>query len=229
MTSKTPWDDVAEKFNTYKGEVYYGAADNIEIVWPIILDFIKNTISISQDLRALDFGCGTGMFCRKLKSLGFKSFGIDISPEMIKIGQEHLDRDTKLYVGDTESTKSLAQNEGKFDLITSIMVLQFIEDQKIKDIAEAVKTNGYLIFASHNPLHLKARGLNDAFMLSGTNTTVPLYIRSAEDYDAILLPLGFKRVLKTYPVESEEFLKKHNIKRISSHPKYMVLAYKLIG
>jgi len=228
MTSKIPWDDVAEKFNTYKDEVYHGAADNVETVWPVVVDFIKNTIPISRNLKALDFGCGTGMFCRELKSLGFESFGIDISSEMVKIGQEHLDKDIKLYTGDTDFAKSLAQNEGKFDLITSIMVLQFIEDQRIKDIAEALKANGYFIFVSHNPLHLEARGFKDTFKLSGTNTTVPLYIRLVEDYDAIFIPLGFKRVLETYIAESQEFLKKYNIERTSAHPKYMILAYTLI-
>ena len=56
---------------------------------------------------------------------------------------------------------------------------------------------------------------------------MPLYLRGVKDYDDILLPLGFKRVLETYPAESPEFLEKHNIKRTSPHPKYMVLGYKL--
>ena len=107
------------------------------------------------------------------------------------------------------------------------MVLQFIEDEKAKDIKEMLKNGGYFIFASHNPLHLEARGFKDTFTLSGTDTTVPLYLRGAEDYDAILLPLGFKRVLETYSAENPEFLKKYNIKRTSSHPKYMILGYKL--
>ncbi len=227
MTSKTPWDDVAEEFNTYKDKVYYGAADNMETAWPVVLDFIKNNIPNPKDLRALDFGCGTGMFCRELKSLGFKSFGIDISPEMIKIGQKHLDKDIILYIGDVEFAKKLAQDEGKFDLITSIMVLQFIEDEKIKDIVEAVKQNGYIIFVSHNPLQLKDRGIKDTFTPGGTNTTIPLYQRSAEDYDKIFLPLGFKRVSEALTAESQEFLEKYNIKRTSPHPKYMTLAYQL--
>lgn len=227
MPSKTPWDDVADKFNTYKDELYYGAADNIETVWPVVIDFIKNTVPAPKDSRALDFGCGTGMFCRELKSLGFKSFGIDVSPEMIKIGQENLDKDIKLYVGDTESAKSLAEKEGKFDLVTSIMVLQFIEDQKIKELAEVLKANGYFILVNHNPPHLEARGFTDTFTLGHTDTTVPLYQRSAEEYDAILKPLGFKRVFETCATESEEFLKKYNIVRTTPHPKYMILAYAL--
>lgn len=227
MILQTPWDDVAEKFNTFKEDVYHGAIDNVETVWPIILDFIKNTISNSHGLKALDFGCGTGMFCRELKSLGFESFGIDVSSEMIKIGKKHLSKDIKLYVGDTDFAKKIAQNEGKFDLITSIMVLQFITDNNIKDIVEAVKLNGYFIFVIHNPPHLKDRGFKDTFTFSDTNITIPLYQRSIESYDAILLPLGFKRIFQTYTTESQEFLKKYNINRTSLHPKYIILAYKL--
>lgn len=228
MDSKTPWDEVADKFNTYKDELYYGAADNIEIVWPVVIDFIKNNIPIPKEGRAMDFGCGTGMFCKELQSLGYKSSGIDVSSEMIKIGQEHLDKNIKLYVGDTEFAKKLAENEGKFDLVTSIMVLQFIEDQKIKDFAEILNNNGYLIIVNHNPLHLEDRGFKDTFTLGHTDTTVPLYPRTTENYDAIFTPLGFKRVLETFATESPEFLNKYNIIRNSPHPKYMILAYQLI-
>ncbi len=227
MTSKIPWDDVVDKFDTYKDELYYGAADNIETVWPVVLDFIKNKIHISHGIKALDFGCGTGMFCRELQSLGFESFGIDVSPEMIRVGKEHLGQDSHLYVGDTSLAKSLTEKEGAFDLIVSIMVLQFIEDQKIQELGRALKKGGYCILVNHNPLHLKARGFTDTFTLGGTDTTIPLYQRSAEDYDALLAPLGFKRIFETYATESPEFLKKYNLVRPSDDPKYLVLAYTL--
>ena len=227
MSNKISWDEIADKFDTYKNDVWYGAADNIETVWPVVLNFIKEKYPNPAGQKSLDFGCGTGMFCQELKSLGFNPTGVDLSPEMIKIGQKNLDNSIKLYVGDAALAKSLAEKEGKFNLICSIMCLQFIEGQKLKDLAEALPEGGYFIFANHNPEHLTARGFTDTFTLSGTKTTVPIYKRTAEDYDNLFKGLGFNRLLETYPTESLEFLKKYNIERTSSLPKYMVLAYQL--
>jgi 2-polyprenyl-3-methyl-5-hydroxy-6-metoxy-1,4-benzoquinol methylase len=141
MTSQ-PWDKVANKFNTYKTDVWYGAADNIDAAWPIILGYIKKEFSNSQGSRALDFGCGTGMFCHELKSLGFNVTGIDISEEMIKIGKENSGDNIKLIVGDAFTAQKVSREEDGFDLITSIMVLHFLEEKDIAILCESINAGG---------------------------------------------------------------------------------------
>jgi len=220
-----PWDQVADKFDTYKSEVWQGAAGNVATVWPKILEFIKEHFPKPAMLRALDFGCGTGMFCKELMNLGFETAGIDVSEEMIKIGQNNLDSNIKLYTGDTQFAKSLAEKEGKFNLVTFIMVLQLIAEERIKDLTGIIEKNGYLIFANHNPTHLKVRGITDTFKLENSPTTFPVYQRTPEQYDTIFHALGFNRILGSHISESKEFLEKHNIQRPSSDPKYLLLAY----
>ena len=219
------WDKVADKFNTYNQDVWYGAADNINTVRPVMIDFIKEKFPKPKGLKALDYGCGTGMFCRELKSFGFETSGIDLSAEMIKIGQKNLDASIHLSIGDTSTAKRLSVNSGPFNLISAIMVLQFTKKENLANLVSSLKLNGYLIFANHNPKGLKARGVKDTFTLSDTNVSLPIYPRDIKTYDALLGKLGLKRVLKKYPSASKKFLQKHHITRPTDIPKYTLLAY----
>ena len=220
------WDSVAEEFNTYKPAIWWGAVDNIATVWPIFLDYIKNNSTTSK--RALEFGCGTGMFCLELKKLGYEVTGIDISPEMIKIGKKNLDSSIKLLVGGPEIALEQTNQYGKFDLVSSIMVLQFIEDVNLKLLANSIKQNGHIIFTNHSPLMLEARGVEDHFFVGPNKVPVRIYKRTAEDYDKIFLNLGFKKTLETSAQSSPEVMEKYAIDRPLDIRKYLILAYQKI-
>lgn len=108
------WDNLSEEFDTYKKDLFSGAADNIYTIWPVMLDFINKNVlhkKIKNNLRALDYGCGTGMFCNKLKSLGFDVVGIDISPKMISIARKH--SKIRFFIGDYKQALSLSKKDGK--------------------------------------------------------------------------------------------------------------------
>jgi 2-polyprenyl-3-methyl-5-hydroxy-6-metoxy-1,4-benzoquinol methylase len=226
MQQETLWDKIADKFNTYKKDgVWYGALDNIITAWPAVLGFVNENFTDTKGRKALDFGCGTGMFCRELKNLGFETTGVDISPEMIKIGQQNLEG-VSLYVGDAGFARSLAEQRGAFDLVTSIMCMQFVEDDGVKSLAQAVASGGCMVCVNHNPLHLEERGLDRRFNLTGTDVIVPVYKRTAEDYDNLLAEYGMERLLETYLQENKKVLEQQGVKRDLKHPKYMVLAYK---
>ncbi len=71
----------AEAYSALKfDKTYYLAFRDLPT---IISDHVQGT-------QALDFGCGTGRSTRFLKTLGYKTIGIDISQEMITIAR-HLD------------------------------------------------------------------------------------------------------------------------------------------
>ena len=42
-----------------------------------------------QSRSALDIGCGTGFLCGILKDAGVDAWGMDLSPEMIRIAREN--------------------------------------------------------------------------------------------------------------------------------------------
>lgn len=223
------WNQLSQEFNTYKKDLFSGAADNIYTIWPVLLDFINKNIlqkKIKNNLRALDYGCGTGMFCSKLKSLGFDIVGIDISPKMISVAKKH--NKIRFFIGDYEQTSALSKKEGKFDLITAVMVLQFVPDIKecAKNFSDSLTKNGYIIFVVHNPKKLDERKVDNKFEVGNTGKIVTIYKRTAEDYDKIFKHLGFKKIIEKYQNSSKDFLKRYKPKDSARIPKYLILSYK---
>ncbi|MGZ3885477.1 MAG: class I SAM-dependent methyltransferase, partial [Bacteroidia bacterium] len=69
----------------------------------------------------LDIGCGTGLYLKDLTGKGYELSGIDMSGEMIEVASKELP-DVKFYTGDFMTCTF----PGKFDLIYSVSVLEYI-------------------------------------------------------------------------------------------------------
>ena len=103
--------------------------------------------------NALDFGCGTGRSTRFLKTLGYRTTGIDISEEMIAIarrldpaGEYH-----RIEDGDFSSLHSAS-----FDLILSAFTFDNIPtmERKIRlftGLSTLIKPNGVIINLVSSP------------------------------------------------------------------------------
>ncbi|MDD1762923.1 MAG: class I SAM-dependent methyltransferase, partial [Methanothrix sp.] len=73
--------------------------------------------------NAVDFGCGAGRSSRFVTALGFKTIGIDISPNMIKVARAiDPEGDYRLV---SDGLYSLL-GRGKYDLVTSIFTFDNI-------------------------------------------------------------------------------------------------------
>ena len=227
MNAKKIWNSLSEEFNTYKKNLFFEAADNIYTIWPIIFGYVKKNIT-GESLLALDYGCGTGMFCRKLNSIGFNAVGIDISPKMIKIAKKHNKKNMHFFVGDYENVSKLPKDFSKFNLITAIMVFQFVPDIKncIKLLSECLADEGHIVFAVHNPKKLEERGIRDKFEIGKTGKITTIYKRTSQQYNKIFRNLGFSKKFEKYPRTSKIFLQKYNKNDSIKIPKYMVLGYK---
>src|SRR5271157_4787535 len=102
--------------NCYEDVVRAEAYSKLEFANTYYLAFRDLPAIIQRNVtgnKAIDFGCGTGRSTRFIRHLGFKTIGIDISPEMVAKARE-LDPggDYRLVAGDDFS--KLPQRE--FDL-----------------------------------------------------------------------------------------------------------------
>jgi len=74
-------------YNTYGRfyEEYHAYFRNTILLrqWKNNLNLIKNKISFPQKMKALDFGCGTGLLSLMLLDLGFFVTAVDVSEEML--------------------------------------------------------------------------------------------------------------------------------------------------
>jgi 2-polyprenyl-3-methyl-5-hydroxy-6-metoxy-1,4-benzoquinol methylase len=233
-----PWDLLSAKFNsaTPNQKIDPDAADNILIAWPPIVEQIKKQFGKKKTITILDYGCGTGAFCQKLHELGYKNVtGLDSSSRMINTAQKNYGTHiTFLHAGiDTVDIDPP-------DLIAGIMVFQFIEniEAKIQNLSEALQPGGLLIFAVHNPgvvtagLERKKKLFSD-FDLTQNPTcglihlgdvTIPIYIRTASEYDAIAKRAGLTKVYEAYPPFTKEFLAQYKTE-VPDISNFMILGY----
>jgi trans-aconitate methyltransferase len=111
-------------------------------------------------------------------------------------------------------------------LITSIMALQFVTDIEglFADFAAALDTNGHLIFAVHNPAYHR-----DETLRFSNGVAVPIFIRSAEAYNAIATRAGFVPLLEEYPPFTEEFIARYPTYAGRPAPEYLILGYRKAG
>lgn len=223
------WNKVSDIFDTggQTKKIDARAADNILMVWPAILKLVNEHFTSKINLKALDFGCGTGAFCQKLNDLGFSVTGTDIAEEMIKRARKNTDKNINYFVGDSSILGKLSP----FALISSIMVFQFIKSikQTFDDIDQSLKKGGMLVFVSFNPdwvkecLKMKFR-FGDGF-IDFNGVKIPIYIRSAKGYDRLMRKYKYKKVLEAYPSFTREFLDEYPGKYPVNVPKFLILGY----
>lgn len=229
------WNQLADIFGCSATEdaVPECAADNICIAWPSIIQGINNTFPDSAKLKALDFGCGGGMFANKLLHMGFEVTGYDNSKELIK--KACINTPDEITI--TSSTTVVA-HKGKYDLIVSIMVLPFIEDinSTISNIISHLNPNGLVIYAVFNPQFIQnnlndnvftGTGINNIFMELKEGIKIPAYIREESEYREIFNNLGCNEVYLDYPKFTDEFLHKYHMPFSTDFPEYLIQAFRM--
>ncbi|HWY78959.1 MAG TPA: class I SAM-dependent methyltransferase [Candidatus Sulfotelmatobacter sp.] len=234
-----PWDVLSTTFDTTKNEsdIPSHVADNILIAWPLILDFIKKYAPMEENIRVLEYGCGSGGFAYKLHTFDYQVTGVDSSKEMIKKATVAYGDQVDFLLGDSTVLSKLKH----FSIITSIMALQFIEniEETLQDLANILEQDGLLIFAVHNPAQIKEylqKGIlfeefdsvenpKKGILHLGKNK-IPIFIRTAQEYTQLLQPIGFEQLLEAYPPFTKEFSEKYPIVDPTSEPEYLILGYR---
>ena len=94
-----------------------------------VAEAISREISLSKDMAALDFGCGTGLLTLNLRPLVGTIIGADSSPGMLSMLEEKIKEqgltNNRTLVVDFEKGDRIAE---KFDLILCNMVLHHVPD-----------------------------------------------------------------------------------------------------
>src|SRR5260370_6378657 len=129
---------------------------------------------------------------------------------MIKIAKEAYGSVARFLNGNS----SLLQTLCHFSIITSLMTLQFVEDieQTLRDFSKALEPGGILVFAVHNPEYvndcLAANYLFEAGMINLQGNKIPIFIRTAGQYNHMMKKLGCEPLLEAYPPFTDKFLTK---------------------
>jgi 2-polyprenyl-3-methyl-5-hydroxy-6-metoxy-1,4-benzoquinol methylase len=227
-----PWDELSNLFSGAKSgdELPAVAADNVLIAWPPMIEFLERL----RPETVLDFGCGGGRLVDELCGRGFRTAGIDRSEKMIEQAREVFPHHP-FAVGDASAALEL----GQFDAIISVMVLQFVEgiERALAMLTGSLNEKGALVFAVHNPAYVERaieRGRRPPFTLTpqGRRTTlaleagssIPLFVRTTDEYDEMLSTLGFERTLCSEPPFTQEFIDRFGTGSLDQS-EYLILGY----
>lgn len=229
-----PWNQLVNVFgSTWDEEKVSGvAADNICIAWPSILQCIHNWQCDLSNKTALDFGCGGGLFCRKLSQLGLQVTGCDEASELL-----HVARGNNYATTTICDCERVYQSDEQFDLITSIMVFQFVEDMHIllQKLLSKLKPNGLLVFSVFNPQFV-VHTLNGRMHSSLPGNTVdtlsfkgelhiPVFNRDALEYQSLLGEYGLCEMYRDYPPFTPEFLHEYDMPFSVELPEYLIQGF----
>jgi 2-polyprenyl-3-methyl-5-hydroxy-6-metoxy-1,4-benzoquinol methylase len=213
-------------------------ADIILLAWPPMLTMLARTHQTLWDQRVLDFGCGDGNFCRKLASLGAHPVGLNPSPAFLESERKAATPNLSIQVGGMDN---LGQHE-RFDIITSVMALPFIQDLNpvLSAWAHHSKPNTPVVIAVFNPGFvrecLRAKTLFRDFDSidrprsgildwTGHNPT-QVYIRYAEEYAYAMEVHGFQLVFEARPPFTADFLRHYPQPFPTTTPEFLIMGFR---
>jgi len=160
-----------------------------------ILEEFKKLVKPMPGEIAVDFGCGTGAFTKRLSEFGLRCTGIDISPGSISYARKKY-RGVKFLAGDIEKT-NLKSNSA--DIIAFSGVLHHFQDfsATVKEAYRVLKKGGR-IFAydpnKRNPVMWLYRD-TESPMHSKKGKTDNERLLASEEINDILRKAGFNNVV----------------------------------
>jgi len=193
--------DEAQRFGKLAGDWWdpNGASAMLHKLNPVRLRYVRDQIdqhwqcdecarSPLSGKTALDVGCGAGLLAEPLARLGAAVTGLDASPELIAVAQDHARR-TGLAI-DYRSGE-LFELESEFDLITCMEVIEHVADPAafVGALAKRLAPGGLLIMSTPN-----ATAWSRLLMIAVAEGTgrIP---RGTHDFDKFIAPERLKTLL----------------------------------
>lgn len=137
-----------------------GASAMLHRLNPVRLRFLRDCIDRhwQMDRRsvrplagksALDVGCGAGLMCEPLARLGARVTGIDAAPENIAVAQSHAEGQGLPIDYRAQDAATL---RGRFDLVTSMEVIEHVPDPAVfmAALATRLAPGGLLAISTPN-------------------------------------------------------------------------------
>jgi ubiquinone/menaquinone biosynthesis C-methylase UbiE len=134
-------DKIAKDYDSSHGEIFTDFEQN-RIKEKLL--FCKNLLDINSNLKAFDFGCGSGNLSNHLLNLDFKVVGGDVSQNFLDLTSKKFSSNFSTIKLNGENLKYLVDNT--FDLVSTYSVLHHVPDymSAIKEMYRVLKPGGIM-------------------------------------------------------------------------------------
>lgn len=160
-----------------------GSSAPLHQINPCRLAFVQQHAELSNKL-ILDVGCGAGILTESLAKHGAVATGIDASPDVISVAQQHA-KDANLTIEYTNTIIENFSHTQLFDVITCMELLEHIPEPSklILDCANLLKPGGKLFISTINRT-LKAYSL----AIVGAEYLLKILPKQTHDYQKFIRP-----------------------------------------
>lgn len=154
--SETLYSKIAHDYDKTRWE---GKGKYIDLLQKELVYDILNKCGAKKDDKILDVGVGTGRLVIPFVEMGFDTYGIDISEQMLEIVKNKIGYLPNLHL-DKANAKNIPFQDNFFDFVTSYRVIIHIPDYEkvIEEIHRVLKPNGYAIIEFNNKYSLSGMG-----------------------------------------------------------------------
>jgi len=119
---------------------------------------------------ALEIGCGTGSFTRKIAARARRVLAVDLSPEMVRVARERC-RGLEHVEFRIADAAALEPGDGAFDCVASIAALHHLPaEETLEKLARALRPGGVLLVSDlrrlERPLETAAAALALPFLVA---------------------------------------------------------------
>lgn len=146
--SRTLKADIARGFGNARS-TYENASRLQRFMGNTMLQKLQTRNAVRADSEALDLGCGTGWFSRKLAAMEQvgEVAGVDLSRGMVQEAREKSSQGIDWVVGDAEH---LPLSDASYDLIFSNLMIQWCEDPRavFRECRRILRPGGRLMVSS---------------------------------------------------------------------------------
>ena len=213
----------------WQGDMYGDASDYTSRLIRRRKDYAIAMLSDAADLRpgkALDIGCGSGVYLEELLARGFDTTGLDLSAEMLDScrkrfeGRAEYEDRLSLVRGDVET---LPFQDGEFDLIVCMGVLGYLvtDERAVAEIRRVLRPGGYILLSVTNLYSLAdadaelRRRMRSAVRPSRSGTAGPASPPYAQHSEWMVRHRGYYN--KSYDLPKfEDFLAKNGLNRVDA-------------
>ncbi|QQN75079.1 bifunctional 2-polyprenyl-6-hydroxyphenol methylase/3-demethylubiquinol 3-O-methyltransferase UbiG [Croceicoccus sp. YJ47] len=158
------------------------------------------------DKRALDVGCGAGLLCEPLARLGGAVTGVDAAAENIAVARAHADA-MGLSI-DYHAGELAALEDGPFDLVTSMEVIEHVADKGafVHALSQKLAPGGLMILSTPN------RTARSRLLLVEGAERLGMVPRGTHDWNRFIIPDELEALLRAAG------LAMHNLRGIGFSP-----------
>lgn len=144
MSVNKEWDKIAEE------RLLDRMSGNDASYNKIFLPLIKNYLKDREDLKILDFGCGTGELTYEISKMGFETLGLDISAHSIVLANEYFKSDNLKFHCSTLDKLDFQEH---FSLVIANMVLMDAKElnENLFLLNQCLKADGSLLVMITHP------------------------------------------------------------------------------